>query len=144
MVGVRLHSLLKTKTIGNLKIRMMKTIRTAFFALVCLLLAANLRMATTPDKQKIEKEKSILLDKIHKSVSQTNFADVIDPGESELIVLRCTINENNKVVVSKVIGFNEELKKAVRKTMEDSRIKAIPGLVGEELALKVKFKMLRW
>ncbi|WP_320019141.1 hypothetical protein [Labilibaculum manganireducens] len=122
----------------------MKTIRTAFFALVCLLLAANLGMATTPDQQKIEKEKSILLDKIHKSVSQTNFADIIDLGESELIVLRCTINENNRVVVSKVIGFNEELKKAVRKTMEDAKIKAIPGLVGEELALKVKFKMLRW
>ncbi|MBN2597217.1 hypothetical protein [Labilibaculum sp.] len=122
----------------------MKTIRIAFFALACLLLTANLGMATTPDKQKIEKEKSMLLNKIQKSVAQTDFADLIDLGESESIVLRCTINENNQVVVSKVIGFNEELKKAVRKTMEDARIKAVPGLVGEELALQVKFKMLRW
>lgn len=129
------------KMIGNLKIRVMKTIKIAFFALACFLLTANFGMATTPEKQKTEKEKSILLNKIRKSVSKTNFADFMEVGKTELIVLRCTVNENNQVVVSKVIGFDEELKEAVRKTMKNNRIMASADLVGEELALQVKFKM---
>ncbi|BAX81730.1 hypothetical protein ALGA_3432 [Labilibaculum antarcticum] len=127
--------------IGNLKIRMMKAIKIAFFALACLLLTANLGMAITPEKQKIEKEKSMLLNKIRKSVTKIDFVDFIEVGKSEVIVLRCIVNENNRVVVSKVIGFDEELKQAVRKAMDKKIITASSGLVGEELALQFKFAM---
>ncbi|PKQ61878.1 hypothetical protein BZG02_14735 [Labilibaculum filiforme] len=119
----------------------MKTIKIAFFALACLFLTANLGMATTPIKSKIEKEKILLMNKIRKAVAKTNFVEFMEIGKSELIVLRCTINENNQVVVSKVIGFDDELKEAVRKTMKHSSIMASSNLVGEELALQVKFKV---
>jgi hypothetical protein len=42
-------------------------------------------------------------------------------------------------VVSKVIGFDEELKKAVHKTMESKKIRTSAALSGEELALRLKF-----
>ncbi|WP_096431396.1 hypothetical protein [Labilibaculum antarcticum] len=119
----------------------MKAIKIAFFALACLLLTANLGMAITPEKQKIEKEKSMLLNKIRKSVTKIDFVDFIEVGKSEVIVLRCIVNENNRVVVSKVIGFDEELKQAVRKAMDKKIITASSGLVGEELALQFKFAM---
>jgi len=119
----------------------MKTIRIAFFALACILLTANLGMAIIPEKQKIEKEKSMLLNKIRRSVSKIDFVDFIEAGNSEVIVLRCTINENNRVVVSKVIGFDDELKQAVRKAMDNKMITASSDLVGEELALRFKFAL---
>ncbi len=119
----------------------MKTIKIAFFALACLLLTANLGMAITPEKQKIEKEKSMLLNKIRKSVTKIDFGDFIEVGRTEQIVLRCTVNENNLVVVSKVIGFDEELKQAVRNAMDHKLISASSDLVGEELALLFKFEM---
>lgn len=119
----------------------MKTIKIVFFALACFLLTANLGMAITPEKQKTEKEKSILLNKIRRSVTKIDFVDFIEVGESEVIVLRCTVNENNRVVVSKVIGFDEELKQAVRKAMDNKMITTSSDLVGEELALQFKFVM---
>lgn len=96
-------------------------------------------MAITPETNKIEKERSAVLKKIQRLASQTSFADYVREGDSELIVLRCIVNQNNEVVVSKVIGFDEELKKAVRKTMESKKIKTIAALSGEELALRIKF-----
>lgn len=119
----------------------MKTIRIAFFALACLLLTANLGMAITPEKTKIEKEKSVLLKKIRRSVSNVNFEDLIEIGKSEQIVLRCSINENNLVVISHLIGFDEDLKKAIRKMMEKKMIMASSDLVGEELAFRFTFAM---
>jgi hypothetical protein len=119
----------------------MKTIKIAFFALVCLLLTANLGMAITPEKQKIEKEKSMLLNKIRRSVTKIDFVDFIEVGKSEQIVLRCIVNENNRVVVSKVIGFDDELKQAIRKAMDNKIITTSSDLVGEELVLQFKFAM---
>lgn len=119
----------------------MKTIKIAFFALACILLTANLGMAITPEKHELEKEKSMLLNKIRRSVSNIDFVKFIEVGRAEQIVLRCTINENNRVVVSKVIGFDDDLKQAIRKTMENRKIMASSNLKGEELALQFLFKM---
>ncbi|NOU59962.1 hypothetical protein [Marinifilum caeruleilacunae] len=116
----------------------MKNIKSIVLVLACLL-SINVTMAITPETKKIEKEKSAVLKKIQKLASQTSFTDYVRKGESELIVLRCTVNENNEVVVSKVIGFDEELKKAVRKTMESKKIRTTAALSGEELALRLKF-----
>ncbi len=119
----------------------MKTIKIVFFALACLVLTTNFAMAVKPEKQKINKEKIELLKKIKRSVSKTNIAGFMQKGKTEQIVLRCTVNENNRVVVSKVIGFDDELKKAVRKNMNGRLIKASSDMVGQELALQFTFKM---
>eukprot|EP01029_Cantina_marsupialis_P001841 TRINITY_DN11664_c0_g3_i1.p1 TRINITY_DN11664_c0_g3~~TRINITY_DN11664_c0_g3_i1.p1 ORF type:complete len:122 (+),score=19.63 TRINITY_DN11664_c0_g3_i1:218-583(+) len=116
----------------------MKSIRITIIVLACLL-TVNLGMAITPESKKIEKEKTAVLNKIRRVASHTNFTDFLRAGESELIVLRCTVNENNEVVVSKVIGFDEELKKAVRKTMSKKHIKTSAALTGQELALRLNF-----
>lgn len=119
----------------------MKTIKITFFALACLLLTANLGMAITPERTKIKKEKSVLLNKIRRSVSNVDFEDFIEVGRTDQIILRCTVNENNRVMVSKVIGFDDELKKAIRKMMDRKVIMASSDLVGEELALRFTFVM---
>lgn len=119
----------------------MKTIRNIFFAVACIVLSANLGMAITPVKSKIEKEKNVLLNKIRRLVSNVDFIDFIEVGSSEQIVVRCSINENNQVVVSKVIGFDEDLKKAIHKILDKKVIMASSDLVGEELALQFKFAM---
>jgi len=116
----------------------MKSIRITIIVLACLL-TVNLGMAITPESKKIEKEKTAVLNKIKKIASHTNFTDILRTGETELIVLRCTVNENNEVVVSKVIGFDEELMEAVRKTMSKKRIKTSTALMGQELALRLNF-----
>ncbi len=119
----------------------MKTIKIVFFALACLVLTTNFAMAVEPEKQKIEKEKIQLLKKIKRSVSSTSFADFMKEGITEQVVVRCTVNKNNRVVVSKVIGFDDELKKAIRENMNSKLIKASSDLVGQELALHFTFKM---
>ncbi|MCT4601635.1 MAG: hypothetical protein N4A59_01865 [Marinifilum sp.] len=117
----------------------MKSLKITMIILACLL-TVNLGMAITPQTKKIEKEKSAVLKKIQRLASQTNFTDYVRNGEYELIVLRCTVNENNEVVVSKIIGFDEGLQNAIRKTIESKKIKTIAALSGEELALRLKFK----
>nr|WP_320119982.1 hypothetical protein [uncultured Marinifilum sp.] len=116
----------------------MKSIRIAVIVLACLL-TVNVGMAITPDTLKIEKEKNIAFKKIKRAASTTSFVDFVRDGESELIVLRCTINENNEVKVSKVIGFNEELMQAVRNNMNKKKIKVNAALSGQELALRLNF-----
>ena len=118
----------------------MKTIKVVFFALACLVLTTNFAMAIEPEKQKIEKEKIVLLKKIKRSVSQTSFTDFIKTGNTEQVVVRCSVNENNRVVVSKVIGFDDELKAAIQQNLEGKRIKTSPEMVGEELAVLFTFK----
>ena len=117
----------------------MKTIKITMLVLACLL-TVNIVMAITPEKKQIEKEKSEILNKIRKSLNKTGFTDFVKAGEKESIVLRCTVNENNEVAVSKVIGFNEDLKNAVRKRMEKKVIKTSDALSGEELALRLSFE----
>ncbi len=119
----------------------MKTIKIVFFALACLVVTTNFAMAVKPQKQKIKTEKIKLLKKIKRSVSKTHFADIMQVGKTEQVVLRCTVNEYNRVVVSKIIGFDDELKKAIRKNMESKLINASSDLVGQELALQFTFKM---
>ena len=116
----------------------MKKLRIVIAILACVL-AVQVATATTPETKKIEKEKSAILKKIHRIASKTKFTDYLKIGETELIVLRCTVNENNEVEVYKVIGFDEDLKKAVRRTMEKKQIKTSPALAGQELALKLSF-----
>lgn len=116
----------------------MKSIKIAVVVLAALLIT-NLGMAITPDTLKIEKESTLALKKIKRAASRTSFVDFLRDGESELIVLRCTINENNEVKVSKVIGFNEELMEAVRKNMSKKHIKVNEALIGKELALRLNF-----
>lgn len=116
----------------------MKSIK-GIMVVLAVLLTVNVSMAITPETKKIEKEKSAVLKKIQRIASQTNFTDYLKEGETEPIVLRCSVNENNEVVVSNVIGFNEELKAAVRRTMESKQIKTIAALSGEELALRLNF-----
>jgi|GEM_PF-1971586 len=116
----------------------MKSLKITMIVLACLL-TVNLGMAITPETKKIEKEKSAVLKKIQKVASHVNFTDYVRSGESEMIVLRCTVNENNEVVLSKVIGFDEELKMALRKKFENKKIKTSAALSGEELALRLKF-----
>ena len=116
----------------------MKSIKGIMIALA-VLLTVNISMAITPETKKIEKERSAVLKKIQKVASYTNFTDFMKEGETEPIVLRCTVNENNEVVVSKVIGFNKDLMEAVRRTMAGKQIKTIAALSGEELALRINF-----
>jgi hypothetical protein len=116
----------------------MKSLKGLMIVLACLL-TINVSMAITPETQKLEKERSAVMKKIQRLASHTSFTDYIQEGKSELIVLRCTVNENNEVVVSKVIGFDENLKKAVRKTMKSKKIRTTAALSGEELALRIKF-----
>ncbi|WP_421919786.1 hypothetical protein [Marinifilum sp.] len=118
----------------------MKRIKGLMIVVACLL-TVNISMAITPEKTKIDKEKIAVLKKIQRLASQTCFCDFMEEGESESIVLRCTVNENNEVVVSKLIGFDEELKKAIRRSMERKKIKTTAALRGEELALRLKFEI---
>lgn len=117
----------------------MKTIKIIFLALACLIITTNLGMAISPEKQKNQNEKNELLTKIRKSVSRVYFTNYVEVGKNEMIIVRCTINENNRVVVSEVIGFNEKLKRIIRKKMDKKVIKASSGMVGEELALRFTF-----
>ncbi len=119
----------------------MKTIKIVFFALACLVVTSNLAMAVKPQKQKIKTEKTKLLKKIKRSVSKTHFADIMQARKTEQVVLRCTVNEYNRIVISKIIGFDDELKKAIRKKMDAKLIMASSDLVGQELAFKFTFKM---
>ncbi|MDQ2177059.1 hypothetical protein [Marinifilum sp. D714] len=116
----------------------MKSLKITMIVLACLL-SVNLGMASSPETKNIEKEKSAVLKKIQKVASHISFTDYVRSGETELIVLRCTVNENNEVVVSKVIGFDEELKAAIRKKFENKKIRTSAALSGEELALRLKF-----
>lgn len=120
----------------------MKTIKIIGLVLAGLFLTVNLTMATTPQKQKIEKEKCEVLNKIRKSLSNTHFTNFVEMGKQESIVVRCSVNENNQVVVNKVIGFDEQLKNAVRKQMERKKLTTSSLLVGEELALRLTFTKL--
>ena len=116
----------------------MKNLKIIMIVLACLL-TVNLGMAITPETKKIEKEKSAVLKKIQKVVSRISFTDYVGSGETEPVVLRCTVNKNNEVVVSKVIGFDKELKEAIRRKVESKKIKTTTALIGEELALRLKF-----
>lgn len=119
----------------------MKTIKITMMVLVCVLIT-NVAMAITPEHTKIQKEKSEVLNKIRRAASATSFTDYMRTGQSELIVLRCTVNEDNEVVVSKVIGFNQELMEAVKRRMAKKKIKTSAALTGEELALRLNFSKI--
>lgn len=115
----------------------MKTLKITVFVLVCLL-SANLAFGS--EKEDLEKEKIEIINKIRNRVSHMAFTAFMKCGQLEQIVLRCRVNENREVVVSKIIGFNENLKEAVRKRMEKKIIKTSAALCGHELAVRFSFK----
>lgn len=118
----------------------MKTVKNILMTVACVLLSASFTLAITPEKQRIEKKKSILLSKIRKTVTKTNFIDYIELNKPETVIVRCSVNDEGKVVLSNVIGFDEDLKKSIRKSMERKNFKASSDLIGEELALRITYK----
>jgi len=123
----------------TIKLGKMKTLKLTVFVLVCLF-TANLSMAIAPKMEDVIKEKSEVINKIRKSVAYTEFVPFMKCGQLEQIVLRCKVNENCEVVVSKIIGHNEDLKKAVRRRMKKKIIKTSKALCGQDLALRLSFK----
>ncbi|RUT79143.1 hypothetical protein [Ancylomarina longa] len=116
----------------------MKIFKITIFALTYLLFA-NVGMAITPQKQKIAQEKNKVMQKLQRTIKKTNFMDYVLQGERKTIVLRCTVNKNSKVVVRKIIGFDQNLMNAVSKQMEKNKIRTSTALCGEEFVLRVNF-----
>ena len=117
----------------------MKTITKTLIILVCLL-SVNLSMASTPEKDTIEKEKNEVINKICRSVSHTSFSKYAKCRVLNQIVLRCEVNDSCRVVVCNIIGVNEDLKKAILTKMARRSIRTSEALCGQELALRISFK----
>ena len=74
----------------------MKTITKTLIILVCLL-SVNLSMASTPEKDTIEKEKNEVINKIRRRVSNTDFTGFVKCRELSQVVLRCEVNDSCRV-----------------------------------------------
>ena len=107
--------------------------------LVCLL-SANLSMAESPEKKAIELKKAELINKIKKTFSTLHFEDCMKCGEHEQVVLRCMVNENEKVIVNSIFGCNAKLKLTILKKMKRSSFKMSSALCGQEFAFHIKFE----
>ena len=117
----------------------MKTITKTLIILVCLL-STNLSMAESPEKKATEIKKSNLINKIKKTFSTLDFEDCMKYGDHEQVVLRCMVDENEKVVVNSIFGCNEKLKLTILKKMEKSKFKTSSALCGQKIALHLKFE----
>jgi len=117
----------------------MKTITKTLIILVCLL-STNLSMAESPEKKVIEIKKAKLINKIKKTISTLNFEDCMKCGEHEQVVLRCMVNENERVIVNTIFGCNEKLKLTILKKMKKSSFKTSSALCGQEFAFHIKFE----
>ena len=117
----------------------MKTITTTLIILVCLL-STNLSMAESPEKKVLEIKKSELINKIKKTFSTLDLEDCMKYGEHEQVVLRCMVDENERVIVKTIFGCNEKLKLTILKKMEKSKFKTSSALCGQEIALHLKLE----
>jgi len=117
----------------------MRTITKILIVLVCLL-STNVLMAIIPEKKGIEEEKAELINKIRRTVSTIHFVDCMKCGDHEQVVLRCMVNENEEVIVNKILGCNEKLKLTILKKMNKSKFKISAALRGQKIALHFKFE----
>jgi len=117
----------------------MKTITKTLIVLICML-SANVLIAETPNKKGIVEEKAELINKIRRTVSTIHFVDCMKCGDHEQVVLRCMVNDNEEVIVDKILGCNEKLKLIILKKMNKSKFKISSALCGQEFALHLKFE----
>jgi hypothetical protein len=97
-------------------------------------------MAESPEQKAIEIKKAKLINKISKRFSTLHFENCMKCGDHEQVVLRCMIDENEKVIVKSILGCNEKLKLTILKKMKKSKFKISSELCGQEFALHLKFE----
>ncbi len=117
----------------------MKAIKITLIVLACLLVS-NFSMAGLPQKSKIENQKTSLINRIAKTISNLRFVDCMKCGEHNQVILRCMVDTNNKVVVEDIVGLNKDLKLTIIKRIEQTNFKPSTTLCGQKLALRLKFE----
>jgi hypothetical protein len=117
----------------------MKTITKTLIVLICIL-NANVLIAETPNKKGIVEAKAELINKIRRAVSTIHFVDCMKCGDHEQVVLRCIVNDNEEVIVDKILGCNEKLKQTILKKMNKSKFKISSVLRGQKIALHFTFE----
>ncbi|MFA8433706.1 MAG: hypothetical protein ACEPOZ_04235 [Marinifilaceae bacterium] len=117
----------------------MKRIKIIIIVVACLLLSNIAGMAMSPLDKKIEKEKTEVVKQLRKSISSIGFTRYMEIGEQERMVVRCLVNEEKRVVLKKIIGFNDDLMKKVGEKVKKKEIITSQTLVGEEIAFRICF-----
>ena len=86
-------------------------------------------------------EKKVLR-KIQKKMTFLKTYKYLEVGEKAELIITCVINDKNTVEVVDIRGYDEDLKKAVIKILEDRPVKCNDQVTGVPFKFKMKFKQL--
>jgi len=66
----------------------------------------------------------------------------LEEGEKAELIITCIINDKNTVEVVDIRGYDEDLKKAVTKVLEERPVKCENQPTGKAFKFKMKFEQL--
>ena len=81
-----------------------------------------------------------VLKKIQKKMNFLQTYKYLEVGEKAELIITCVINDKNTVEVVDIRGYDEDLKKAVIKILEDRPVKCDEQLTGVPFKFKMKFQ----
>jgi hypothetical protein len=83
-----------------------------------------------------------VLKKIQRKMNFLQTYKYLEVGEKAELIITCVINEKNTVEVVEIKGYDEDLKKAVTKILEERPVKCDNQVTGVPFKFKMKFQQL--
>jgi hypothetical protein len=101
-------------------LKQFETMKTKALFLALAILASSFAFANNPVKHETttDCEKKVLK-KIKRTMMRIDVKDYLVEDEKQLLILTCTINENQQVELLRIDGYDEEVKAAVAETLID-------------------------